>query len=976
MLTKEETDLIQTLKENLNQLPPLKDQKQRKIHLLMGNVDSGKTALLDAIALESIQTLTENEVELNTWYDDKAVYIEVPEAIKRSTKLVEAFTKQIKKWHKQTYIDSILLCINTYKGLSQTPKAFVLFLKKTAKQVELISHQFKQKPRLNLCFTHMDKIAGFCHFFTDPKPAWGYNFKNYTNHTSLLKQNAKLYDQLLKNLHSQLLDRLHATQDKLTRYLIREFPLQMESIGNLVNACVNHLTIETITTTAIYFSCAKQANSAHDRLSATISESYSLKLNNQVPQSSLEKSYFIEGMLEQINQYSAIKPKLKVSPHAKAAMSLSVFLALGVGIHHVFNQYQIQSAHEELFYFNQSQKESLEDFLPALEHLSNAKQASNKLMGVVPFNHINQLTNKIDKNYQASLRDSFLPQMAQQIEKSLYANKTPIETYHALKAYIMLGQKGRFLNKAYLIDWLSNNWTEQNKPHKKKLQRLLNEALTEPYQGIDIDMSLVNHTRQYLQALPKTFLYFNLIEDKLPKPTLDLTLTHFNLEKLNVPYVFQKANVMHIYETVLPQLVDEFKADSFVLQEPVAELLPTVQATYLQNYESFWQRVVNKLRPTTFQSYEEGYHLFNTFGESKSAIETLFVQLQKNTSAFNSPQTNAEKAFNSIIASRFTGSNLISGHQLQQLRPALADMAQFLQTIANAPNKNKTAFDIAKHRFLNNSNDPLSRMFQYEQQLPYPLNAWLKNISTNAWYLILKDTQIHVNQQWQQLVYAPYQTNIQGKFPFSKDESKEVSAANFNQFFKHNGLLNQFFDFYLSPFIDTTTAKWRTKVKDELQLPIQKATIKELIRTNVIREMFFKEQAEEPKIKFTLHALALEPIISDLTLTLNGQSLKETQQNKRSGEFYWPGNTSKLKTEIHIKNISGEKFDLTESGYWGWFKLLSKANLQPYNNDMANFQLILDINGSASKFLMAMESQLNPFIPGILNNFTLPESIT
>ena len=139
--------------------------------------------------------------------------------------------------------------------------------------------------------------------------------------------------------------------------------------------------------------------------------------------------------------------------------------------------------------------------------------------------------------------------------------------------------------------------------------------------------------------------------------------------------------------------------------------------------------------------------------------------------------------------------------------------------------------------------------------------------------------------------------------------------------------------------------------------------------------MFFKYNNEKPSIKFTLHALQLEPVVQDLTIVMNGQELVETQDNKRSLEFRWPGNDSQFATQLNLNNVTGENFIEKEEGYWSWFKLLKKSNVEPYGEDMTNFKLTLNIKGNASQFIMITGTQMNPFIPGLLEHFNLPDKI-
>lgn len=968
-----ELELLSLLKNNICQIPNRKSKSH--LYFLIGNDSSGKTKLLNQTQLSQIQTISSDQSEINTWYDGDSIYLELPPVFFSSSSLMQNTIKQLKRLRVK-HLNGLIVCINIYDAIQQKPKDFVIFLKKTASHISKLCYQYKQKPRLHLAFTHMDKIAGFCHTFKKPDQPWGYNFKSYVNHASLLRQNSNLYQDLLKTLHQQLLEKIHFNDDKLSRYLIREFPLQMESMGNLVNACVNHLAVENVIFSDIFFTSSKQDNSALDRLTTNISDTYNLRLNNTVPQSSLDKHYFIEGMLKQITKYHEKKSRnIKPSKYFKLASTTALAVLIGIGSLHIINHNKIKQTNKSLLFYKQSTKESFNDLINALDHLDSAFQSIHSAHGLLPFTNLNSFSTKVTNEYHTSLNNKFLPLLAGQIVSVMQQARKPAEIYYALKAYLMLGQP-EYINEEYLIQWLEQHTPSESKIIHSKLRKLLNHALAKPYQGIALDQASIASARNYLLALPKNFLYYKLIEDKFPKTYSSLKVVGFNYPMIQTPYQFIKDNFFEIYQNQMASFAKEFKNDQYVLDENQSNILKTLRESYLNQYHRFWKKIITQLKPNTFQNYHQGAELFYQLSTKKSGLEAVYNLIHVNTSSFRNAKSGAQRHFNQNIAKEFTTLNLVTISQLQSLRPNFKEVARYFETINQSTNQQQVAFDISKQRFNNSKTDPITQIFQLEEQLPYPINAWVKGIATNAWFIILQDTQQYINQKWQSIVYSFYQRTIKGKFPFSENQNGEVSRKAFISFFNHDGKLNHFFRQYLLPFIDISSPQWKTKSKDELKLPIHKNTIKELIRANVIREMFFTDSSSVPNVKFTLHALALDPIIANMKININGQKLTETQDQKQSHEFSWPSSSHHYLTQLTINNISGEHFQVSEDGYWSLFKLLRKSNLKPYGNDMTNYQLIFDVNGSASKFLMVVNKGLNPFVPGILEHFELPESIS
>ena len=55
--------------------------------------------------------------------------------------------------------------------------------------------------------------------------------------------------------------------------------------------------------------------------------------------------------------------------------------------------------------------------------------------------------------------------------------------------------------------------------------------------------------------------------------------------------------------------------------------------------------------------------------------------------------------------------------------------------------------------------------------------------------------------------------------------------------------------------------------------------------------------------------------------------------------------------------------------------MLQKVNVLVDEQDSGNLQILFEVNGNSGRYILKTENQINPFIPGILNGFTLSDSI-
>lgn len=965
---------LDNLKNNLSQITL--NEKKGPIHLglILGPKESGKTSLLNQTPLQHTQTTSRSGTECNTWSNKNSLFIELPETIVGHDKIIPAYLKIITRHCRKKHLDSLSVCLNIYDSMMQKPMLFVQQLIAIRKRLAFIT-KIVGKTRLFIIFTHMDKVAGFCHSFEEVDDAYGYSFTRYPNHESLLKQNDKQYRELVKHLHLTLIKRLHETKDELTRYLIREFPIQMESLNNMVRACIKHLAHDNLIMSSVFFTSAQQGNAAHDRLSANITQTYALAISSAVPQSSRDTAFFVSGCINKITRYQAPEQTIFWSRSTIAAGTTCLIIGLGIGIHHLRSNYLLNQANQELYIYQHSQADNLDQFTGALEHLTKAESAVGDLSHFVPLTHINRYQKQVEKQYQKGIKNNFLTIVKSQLEQVLNQQLTPIQSYHTLKTYLMLGDP-KHIDQVYLENWLSEFWKKNQFLEQPRLNKLLKLAIKPPFNGITLNQSVIENIRSYLTALPEDYFYYTLFEESKQLEKASHPFQYFTLKEINVPYAFQKQHFKTIYNDLIPAFAKQLEQDDFVLGHRVGESLNTViQSTYLKHYKAWWQTITQKSMPLTFQSYAEAQQVFTQFASEDSSFARLRKLIQSNTVPYINPQTVDEHDFNQWVAHSFTSFNLFTDNQANLIQPIFSDLRHYFITLNQSTDGSETAFNIAKARFINRQVDPISQLYNLNLELPFPLNEWVKKLSNNAWNLILQDAQNHINNEWKRLVYTQYEDRIADLFPFNPRSNKEVSKHHFINFFGQEGRLTQFFDYYLRPFIDTSSAKWHVKALDGLQLPIHQQTITELIRANVIREMFFKDSDDLPDITFTLHAIALEPIVKRFTISVNGQSLSEEQHQKQSFEFKWPGQQNEEMTQLLVESIYGKTYQVSESGFWGLFKLFSKATLTSINNDTQNYQLILDVNGNAAKFLLNVKTPLNPFIPGVLENFKLPKEL-
>lgn len=975
--------------------------------LVIGTAHSGKSAFLQQTELNMIQGTSEDNSTCNTWFSQEGVFIELPSITldnmdieaSENNYLIQNFLQMLKTHRSKKPFDNILLTINLVAFIHEYDR-YVQYLENLKKQLQiLLSPYLSNETGIYIVFTHMDRIAGFCDFFSEfssqyQHQALGYLLEDYSSKKKLMEQHEKKYDRLLNRLHENLVALLHKTRNNLTRYLIREFPQQLESLRNMIRSSLS-LTADihepTLKVKGLFFTSACQSGLCIDRITLPISQSYQLTLPTHFPQAHKTQPYFIKGITKMIaadttprdTRFARYQREHKLLAYLGGSAVVMGLLLMGFGYYTSVNH--IEHAHSDILQYQSftqkfAQDNTIQTFIPELEYLANARQSINAIQPwFIPLKDFNKTKHWINAQYKKTLAQQFLPQLARQLEDQLLHETNPALQYATLKAYLMLGEP-QFLDLAYLKNWLYRSLHLSS-------EKALETALLQPFPGIALNTQIIDQVRANLNLLPTDYLIYMIIKNNPPEyiPFSNNAFTYPLSSKKGISSFYTRIGFEKTYNQTIPTITQSIIQNNWILKNPLflssnlKSLTEQIQHLYVSDYLNWWQLFIYHIQPKAFNTLTEAADYFKTLAQTHpSSFANMLAFIQSNTRAFasNRSKSAALQVFNTQIAEQLKAINDVSPQSIDMVSPTFNALSRYFAIVSTSNDSQILILNTARQRFLNPTQDgALNQLRSASQSLPAPLNQWLNQMATNTWYLILSETKNAINQQWKKNVLPQYTQNITNRFPLSTFSEQEISLENFSSFFNHQGTLQIFFDEYLKPFLNTSQAQWIAKKVDNLALPFRPETIAAFERANVIREMFFPLKAQKPSVQFTLQSTDLQPIISRIIFDINGQSLIASQSHKNTQSFTWPGDYTNTPVTLTIQSISGENFQATEYGAWGLFRLLSHANVFPISQDTRKLQLILDVNGNAAQYLLQARNPVNPFIPNILQGFELGQEL-
>lgn len=973
--------------------------------LVIGTTHSGKTSLLQQAELNVLQGQIEDSTECSTWFNQEGVFIELPTLSLQHPEdnhIIHDFIRTIKTFRRKKPFDNILLTINLYTCM-QEYNQYIHYLELLKEQLlDVLGNYCTSQTTLTIIFTHMDKVAGFCDFFSSfteqhTTSALGYLVDDYSSPKKLMEQHEKKYDRLLSRLHEHLIVLLHKTRNNLTRYLIREFPQQLDSLRNIVRSTLFSLSDTPLKIKGVFFTSARQSGVSVDRLTTPISESYHLTLPHHFPQASRAQPYFIKALFqiiaktspEEDTRFAHYQKEHKIAAYVGYTFVGLLFLLMGFYYQHTAQR--IDTATQALQQYQQlTQKTSIDALLPELTYLA---QARHTLDGVhswfVPFKNLHKTQRWVNHQYHQELEQQFLPRIARSMEDYLMTNRDPQAQYATLKAYLMLGQPA-YLDVGYLNYWLRHYL---HFPTKTSLE----SSLLLPFPAIELNVDIISQVRSNLNALPPQYLAYLLMKEK-PIHWISLHNTAFNVSTSSrgIPHFYTRSAFEEEYTSDIPHAAHQFQQEAWILKNPLSshvllsELTDQIRELYTTDYANWWRLFIYHTQPQSFHTLKEAQAYFQLLTQSSSPLLRMLALIQSNIQPFKTPNP-IQKIFNTQIADHLQSIKIAenieqSSEKLRTLFPTLDALNRYFTIMASKPNASAFIYNTVKQKFSQGETThagALDQLFETSNGIPAPVGTWLKHIAANSWSLILGEARQYIQQQWKSQVISVYQQTIMNRFPIDVSSKQDISLADFSRFFGPQGVLNTFFQSYIQPFLDTRTAEWVPKKINEFTLPFSVNMIREFERANVIREMFFPSHTQiqnqsmnattTPIVHFAIQPMALQPVVAAAVLNIQGTSISASQSEKETQYFVWPSQQPELPVTFAIHSITGENVETTEYGPWGFFRLLTQANIQPVQSDSTTLQFMLDLNDNAVQYLLKTDNPVNPFTPNVISGFKLED---
>ncbi|MFI3135956.1 MAG: type VI secretion system membrane subunit TssM [Methylococcaceae bacterium] len=639
----------------------------------------------------------------------------------------------------------------------------------------------------------------------------------------------------------------------------------------------------------------------------------------------------------------------------------------------------------------------------------------------------------ITETYNELLQKVLLPRIKARLEQRIQEKiGNPELLYPLLEVYLMLGDSKKF-NAELVRPWIAVDWENTyatDTDTQTKLLTHLDGLLKLPPEPQQLNARLIAAARQVLNRIPVAQqVYMRIKNEALQTKANDFKLLDalgINAERVfsakngtlaqqTIPYLFTYDG---FYKTFLKQSKDQAQASvtgSWVLGDSgKTEMLDsdTLEASirqyYYQDYIKYWDDLLANTRLKAIANARQAVEVLEFASAPDSPLRQLLDTLNKQTSLTNKPASPADavgklqeagvvktvdsrtaqllavaksegltgqpekplgseveahfKALTSLVRGAAEGGAVPFDHTLA----VLAQLYGYMIDLGATSNVGGVAIEKAK-----GGGDVVAKMQAESAHLPEPLKSMTQALATGNQDLIMDSSKSQLNRLWQSEVVPLYQSAIQGRYPFARASSKEVTLDDFSRFFAPGGVLDAFFNTHLKAFVDTSGKSWRMITQNNQAIAVSSSALAQLQAATKIRPIFFTGGGTAPLVKFNLKPLSLDANATSFWLSIEGQQSNLTQNELgKSSAFQWPGTDGSRLVSFGFETKDGKKLHKEVEGQWSWFKVLEMAHIQQTDQD--KYLLTFNIDALQARYELSASSVNNPFSLNVFNAIHFP----
>ncbi|MGH1485289.1 MAG: type VI secretion system membrane subunit TssM [Cellvibrionaceae bacterium] len=636
--------------------------------------------------------------------------------------------------------------------------------------------------------------------------------------------------------------------------------------------------------------------------------------------------------------------------------------------------------------------------------------------------------------YKKALHAFMMEDIGKLLANQLSTAKNDEHLYEALKFYLMLYNPEKMDRDTFLI-WTNillqrEVAGSENQVLRDHLIGHLTTALDQNVSPAPINQPLVDEARELLVLTPLDLrLYRRLKNDYQKNNPGEFKLSDILGKKgdyifyrksgqplsAGIPNLFTYNGFHAAYNIQNKKLAERLASEQWIYgdslptdlsDEKIKEITTRVDDYYFEEYINYWTNLLQDIRIKSFSSVNQGQAVLRLLASSEKPLVKVIKAIRKNTALSEAPIVSSEKkeavgkladSFASSEKSRLERLAPIAslgpkvklpGHQvseafdsfnqygqtedglpLPQLQSSLNELNNHFNILASAGNVKEAAFSASLSA--ETGSDPILIVKRSVSEAHPDVRIWFDNIARNANTVTAAAAKGHVNNTWKTDVFSFYDKAIKGRYPVDVSSSQDIKLSDFIAFFGPSGIMQNYFDSNLKPFVDKSRRNWRWKSN----IGISNTRLKIFQRADTIQKMYFSSNPSSPEVAFLLKPLSLDKITTGVLLETGGQSASYNHGPLRSKKLVWPGNTTEHSKITFTLASKGTPVSSRTEGEWAWFRLLDQHATVTSQQQSDNLNVLFSLKGINAEYQLVPQSSFNPFTTNTIKNFKIPSKL-
>jgi type VI secretion system protein ImpL len=312
---------------------------------------------------------------------------------------------------------------------------------------------------------------------------------------------------------------------------------------------------------------------------------------------------------------------------------------------------------------------------------------------------------------------------------------------------------------------------------------------------------------------------------------------------------------------------------------------------------------------------------------------------------------------------------------MDRIRDLFGGLYAAMANIAAAPDPGQAAFQLVQRRVKDPNNDAFGALRADSAVRPEPVRTIMNDIAASTWSALLKQAHDYVDGVWTREVVPICQGVIFQRYPLYAAATDDVPIKDFGDFFRPGGVIDDFYQKYLSPLVVDRRTGLAPATIDGVATPIRPDALAQFQRAREIRGAFFSGAGSAPSVKFSIKPVFLDPNLLRATFLMDGKEIVYRHEQPRAYDLEWPTRTEASTASVTLTAIDGKEERIERTGPWALFRLVDASRLASRGASDRFTITIGKPDGPNITYELRAASVSNPFSLSVLRSFRCPDNL-